>query len=393
MFRPFAILGAIILVGACGTGASPDKSPTPVTAIESTATTTPSVMALSSGAELPIAAPTPFPAPSDFSPDAIAIGPDGALYASSCGAARVYRLVDAHDLVVVIGSGGSGFDTGFVGDGGPATEAQVSCPVGLAFDPVGRLVLADHGNNRIRRVDAAGTILTIAGSGEAGTNRGSYGGDGGPATSGFLQEPTQIAFGADGDLFISDRDNNRVRKVDTKGILTTVAGDGTDGFGGDGGPAATSPVDDPAGIAVASDGTVYVADSNNGRIRRIDPAGNISTIAGTGAGGTTGDGGPASKATFEDPEGLAIDLPATSMSPTRQPTASGGSMPTKSSRPSPAPVKPAPRVTAGRRPDATLNGPSTVAIDGGDVYIADQGNARIRKVTPDGIITTVFGGS
>ena len=387
--RLVPIMAALVLVAACGS--TPLGSRGTDTVIEVTAAPTPGA---SASVTEPTAAPTeapptPFPAPADIGLDDIALGPDGQLYGSSCVAARVYRIVGDHQLQVVIGSGGSGFDTGFTGDGGPATDAQVSCPIGIVFDNAGELVLADHSNNRIRRVDANGIIQTIAGSGEAGSNRGMYGGDGGPATSGFLQEPTQIAFDAAGNLYISDRDNNRVRKVDANGILTTLAGDGADAFGGDGGPSTKSKVDDPAGIAVAPDGTVYFADSNNRRVRKVDPNGIITTIAGTAKGGDKGDGGPASKATFDDPEALALDAEGNlyvSDGPVVRIIDSKGRI-----------SRFAGTGVAGTSGDG---GPATKALltaissivvaPNGDVYLDDGDGHQIRKVAPDGTISTVF---
>ena len=384
----FVMLGIAVVIAACGAG-SPSRSTVTDIATPVTAVPTPVAKPTFTPREPTEVPPTPFPAPSDLSLGGIALGPDGQLYGSSCLAARVYRLVGDHELDVVIGSGGSGFDTGFVGDGGPATEAQVSCPAGVTFDAAGDLLLADHSNNRVRRVDSNGVIETIAGSGEAGSNRGMYGGDGGPATSGFLQEPTSIAVDAMGNLFISDRDNNRVRKVDTSGIITTLAGDGTDAFGGDGGPASKAKMDDPAGIAVAADGTVYVADSNNRRVRKIDPEGIITTIAGTASGGDTGDGGPASKATFDDPEAVALD-------------ADGNLY--VSDGPVVRVIDPNGRISrfagtgvAGTSGDggpatkAQLMAVSSIVVGpGGEVYLDDVDGHQIRKVAPDGTISTVF---
>ncbi len=389
--RLVLIVGTLMLVAACGT--APAGSSAADTAI--TVTDAPTAIAKVASSPTPPEAPpteappTPFPAPADIGLDDIAMGPDGQLYGSSCMAARVYRLVGDHQLQVVIGSGGSGFDTGFTGDGGLATDAQVSCPVGILFASNGDLVLADHSNNRIREVDANGIIQTIAGSGEAGSNRGMYGGDGGPATSGFLQEPTQIAFDSAGNLYISDRDNDRVRKVDTKGILTTLAGDGTDAFGGDGGPSVKSKVDDPAGIAVAPDGTVYFADSNNRRVRKIAPDGTITTIAGTAKGGDAGDGGPASKATFDDPEALALDAKGNlyvSDGPVVRVIDAKGRI-----------ARFAGTGAAGTSGDggpaskAMLTAVSSIVVaPNGDVYLDDEDGHQIRKVAPDGTISTVF---
>jgi NHL repeat-containing protein len=269
-----------------------------------------------------------------FDVGSIAFGPDGTLYGSACDAARVVKIGSGSPSVIA-GSGPGGFAAGFKGDGHLATLAEMQCPVGLAVTP-GGIFVADHGNNRVRFIDAQGLINTAAGSGPTGANTGSFSGDGGPAEMATLQEPTFLLWDGAGNLFISDRDNNRVRRIDPDGIITTVAGNGAGGFLGDDGPAATSSLDDPAGLAIDGRGNLYIADSNNNRIRRVDPKGRITTIAGTGVSSSTGDGGLATAATLADPEGLAI------------------------------------------APDGTL-------------YVGEAAGNRIRKIAPDGTISTLAG--
>lgn len=238
-------------------------------------------------------------------PTGLAVDAAGNLYLSECGAAdsAIYRIDPLGQDTRFAGSGPIGFD----GDGGPATLAVLGCPVGMAFGPDGALYFADHVNNRIRRVDRAGIITTVAGSGAAGVNQGSFSGDGGPAVNATLQEPVDVAFDSAGSLYIADRDNQRVRKVVSSGMISTVAGNGTRGLAGDGGPAAAASLSNPLGIAVDAAGNLLIADSGNFRVRKVDVNGVISTYVGTGIEGVSGDGGPATAATITEPEEVAFD--------------------------------------------------------------------------------------
>ena len=247
---------------------------------------------------------------------------------------NVVRKVDTNGLISTI-AGNYALGAGYSGDGGPATKAQLDHPSGLAFDKSGNLYIVDNGNSVIRRVDSHGTITTIAGNYNAGAG---YSGDGAPATSAQLNLPLSIAFDAAGNLYISDTANNVIRKVNTQGIISTVAGNvmlGA-GYSGDGGPATKAQLNYPAGLTFDSDGNIYVADQRNNVIRIINTSGTITTFAGDGTGSYDGDGGPA--------------------------------------------------VLAG------LNQPLSVAIDAsGNVYIADYANQVIRRVDPSGTITTIAG--
>jgi uncharacterized protein (TIGR03437 family) len=222
---------------------------------------------------------------------------------------------------------------GFSGDGGPATSAQLSFavgyPSGLAVDASGNLFIADPGNNRIRRVTPQGTITTVAGNGGAG-----FSGDGGPATSGQLDSPGGVAVDASGNLFVVGLSDSRIRKVTPQGTITTVAGNGVPGFSGDGGQAVTARLCYPWGVAVDKPGNLFVADSGNSRIRKVTPQGTITTVAG---GGTGGDNGTATSADLRFPAGVAVDA-------------------------------------------------------SGNVFITEINGYRVRKVTPQGTITTVAGG-
>ena len=171
----------------------------------------------------------------------------------------------------------------------------------MAVDGAGNLFIADSLNDRIRKMDASGTITTVAGTGELG-----FSGDGGPATSARLSRPNDVAVDGAGNLFIADSGNNRIRKVDATGTISTVAGTGRTG-GGDGGPAVQAQLHGPSGVAVDGAGNVFIADRYNYRIRKVDSAGVITTVAGTGVRGSSGDGGPATSARLSGAEGVAVD--------------------------------------------------------------------------------------
>jgi sugar lactone lactonase YvrE len=213
---------------------------------------------------------------------------------------RVFRVDPAGVLSVVAGTGAGAFS----GDRGPATAASLR-PFSVAVDTAGNLLIADTGNNRIRRVDrTSGIITTVAGDGTAG-----FSGDGGPATSASVASPFGLAIDAAGNLFIADTDNRRIRRVDgTTGIITTVAGDGTAGFSGDGLPATSASLAHPLGLAIDAAGNLFIADTDNHRIRRVDgTTGVIATVAGNGMTGFSGDGGPATSASLYFPGGVAVD--------------------------------------------------------------------------------------
>jgi hypothetical protein len=188
-----------------------------------------------------------------------------------------------------------------LGDGASALGAALRVPLGVVVDGAGNLYIADSENNRIRRVDTQGNITTIAGTGAPG-----YGGDGGPATSAQLYEPYQLAIDSNGDLFIADEGNNRIREITPDGTIATVAGNGVRAYGGDGGPANSAQLDAPTGVAVDSAGNLYISAAAS--IRMVSAAtGVITTIAGTGSVGFGGDGGPATAALLYEPLSLALD--------------------------------------------------------------------------------------
>ena len=220
-----------------------------------------------------------------------------------------------------------------MGDGGPATAAQIGSIQGVAVDAKGDLFLSDTNNNRVRRVDTGGIITTIAGTGTAG-----FSGDGGPAGSAQLNLPYGLAVDAAGNLYIADLGNNRVRKVSPDGIIVTIAGTGVEGYSGDGGQANAAQLYTPRDVAVDAAANLYIAEFEGHRVRKVTPAGVIATVAGTGVAGLGGDGGPATVAELSFPAGLAVDRT-------------------------------------------------------GALYIADSGNNRVRKILSGGVISTLLGGS
>ncbi|HET9257257.1 MAG TPA: SMP-30/gluconolactonase/LRE family protein [Pseudonocardiaceae bacterium] len=279
------------------------------------------ISSLSGSGELATAAPIPGDVYT------CAIDPAGGVYFSTFGDARVYKVESSGKMKVVAGAGVKGDS----GDNGPATKAQLRGPYGLAADGAGNLYIADSGSHRIRKVDPAGVITTAAGNGTPDST-----GDGGPAVLATLHYPDGLTIDRNGDLYIAEFGGYRVRKIDRSGLITTVAGTGAQGYSGDGGPALRATFAGPRSVGVDAVGNLYIADTGNGRIRKVNAAGTITTIAGNGRRGGTGDGGPATAAELDNPRGIAVD-------------------------------------------------------QAGNVYIADSLNARIREVDTSGRIRTVAG--
>jgi sugar lactone lactonase YvrE len=223
-----------------------------------------------------------------MSPNAVAVDASGNLLIADADNHRIRRVTPDGIVSTVAGTGYPGYS----GDGGQAISAELFLPLSVVVDSAGNLFISDSSNARVRKVDSAGVITTVAGDGSY-----RYNGDGGPAVSAAIG-PLGIAVDAAGNIFIADYANERVRKVTPAGIISTVAGTGARGAGGDGGPAAAAELRDPAGVAVDSAGNLYIADTGNERIRRVAPDGVIETIAGTGQPGFGGDGGPATSAQF-----------------------------------------------------------------------------------------------
>lgn len=263
---------------------------------------------------------TTAPGTENIAAEDIAVAADGSLYrvrpmANYCR--RVERLDADGNVTVVAGRCDAG--NGFSGDGGPATAAQLGEFVSIALGPEGTLYIADTRNHRVRRVDASGIITTVAGSGPTGLGNGGYGGDGGPATAARLNEPVAVAVAADGSFYIAEQGHNnapRVRYVAPDGTITTVAGNGEacSGLCGDGGPAAQAQLGWVVDLAIGPDGSLYLLDLGLHSVRRIDSSGVITTLAGSGVGcapyepypACLGHGGPATLARLQNPNSLAV---------------------------------------------------------------------------------------
>ncbi len=222
----------------------------------------------------------------------------GNIYVVEYSGHRIRKINTSGIVSTFAGTG----TAGFAGDGGPATAAKFHYPIDLVDDAAGNVYIVDNTNHRIRKVDVAGNISTYAGNGTA-----AYSGDGGPATAASLRNPNRMTIDAAGNIFIADAGNNVIRKISSTGIITTVVGTGVSGFSGDGGPATAARMSQPLGVGFDGNGNMYIADGFNRRIRKVNPSGIISTIAGNGISGTTGDGGPATAATMQYPNGIAVD--------------------------------------------------------------------------------------
>jgi uncharacterized protein (TIGR03437 family) len=308
-------------------------------------------------------------------PWAFAVDSAGNLYIADTDNYRI-RQVSNGVIATMAGNGTPGFS----GDNGPAARAQLYYPHGVAVDSAGNLYIADYGNNRIRKV-TNGVITTVAGNGTYG-----FSGDNGPATSAQLYNPYGVAVDSAGNLYIADANNYRIRKV-TNGVITTVAGNGTYGFSGDNGPATSAQLNFPSGVVVDSTGNLYIADTFNYRIRQVTN-GVITTVAGGGTYGFSGDNGPATNAQLYNPYGVAVDsagnlyIADTTNNRIRKvsngviTTVAGGGASLDDNGPASS---------------AQLNGPTAVAVDSaGNLYIADAQNNRIRKVS-NGVIASVAG--
>ena len=299
----------------------------------------------------------------------------GSAILMAAGIAGAIAPTDPIDTVAGTGTAGYG------GDGSAATAARLSYPSAVEALTGDGVLVADRANHRIREVDADGIIRTVAGGGVSW-------GDG-QATSIRLSHPWGVDRGADGTIYIADRNRHRVVKVDAGGNLTTVAGTGgAAGFSGDGGPATAARLRYPNDVVVGSDGSLYISDRNNHRIRKVSSDGTISTVAGNGSRGFGGDGGPATAARLQYPEDLDLDdegnLYIADRNNHRVRRVAGGEIRTVAGG--------GPSTGDGQATSVRLRFPTGVDwVPGGTIYVADRGQQRVRKVTPDGQMTTVVG--
>ncbi len=261
--------------------------------------------------------------------DDVAIDGSGNFYVSCSFYHQVWKINSSGVLSLFAGNGSATYFG--TGDGGAATAANMVAPMGIAADRYGNIYIADQNDNRIRKVDASGVITTIAGSGSA-----AYGGDGGAATAADIYNPAGVAVDTSGNVYIADTWNHVIRKINTSGIISTIAGNGTYGYSGDGGPATAAALSIPVRLSTDRLGNLYIADGDGRTIRKVDASGTITTFAGNGTAGYSGDGGAATAAELAYPSGV-------------------------------------------------------FAAADGSVYIADGANWNVRRVDPSGIITTIAG--
>jgi sugar lactone lactonase YvrE len=321
-----------------------------------------------------------------YYPSGVAFDSNGDLFIADTWNNRVREVNLSTGAITTVAGNGTG---GFSGNGGQATAAELNSPEGVAVDSNGNLFIADTDNNRVREVVSTGVISTAAGNGTAG-----YSGDGGQATAAKLNSPEDVAVDSSGNLFIADTNNNRVRKVNVSThVITTVAGKGTAGYSGDGGQATAAKLNSPEGVAVDSSGNLFIADTNNGRIRKVTTSGVINTAAGNGTAGYGGDGGQATAAELNCPGGVAVD-------------SSGDVFIADTNNNRVREVNNASKVIStsagngviytgdgGQATAAQLDFPQSVAADAnGDLFIADTFDDVVREVNgATGVITTVAG--
>ncbi len=305
-------------------------------------------------------------------PTAVAVDGSGDLFIADTGNNVIRKVNAATGLITTVAGGGS--PSSGIGNGGPATQAELSNPTSVAVDSFGNLFIADAGNNVIREV-SGGVINTVAGGGSPSSGVG----DGGPATQAELSNPTGVAVDASGNFYIADAGNNVIREV-SGGVINTVAGGGSPSSGiGDGGPATQAGLSNPTGVAVDASGNLYIADAGNNVIREVS-GGVITTVAGGGSPSTgIGDGGPATQSELSNPTGIAVDsmgalfIADTGNNVIRVVT--GGAINT----------------VAGGGP--ALTNSTGVAVNAqGDVFSADQLDGVVHEVTPSGVTTTVVTG-
>ncbi len=300
--------------------------------------------------------------------------------------ALLLAALSAHAQGIITTVAGNGTH-GFSGDGGPATNASLWFPMGVAVDKAGNVYIADHYNMRIRKVSASGIITTFAGNGV-----GDFSGDHGPAASASLWFPMGVAVDTESNVYVGDSENHRIRRVNNDGKVITVAGGGPCCSLGDGGSATRATLRDPTGVSMDPAGNIYIADTRHYRVRKVSRNGIIATVAGYGVSAFNGDGGLATTA------GLSADwvvadamgnvyITDSSNARIRKVTPSGTIITFAGGGPCCSPGD------GGPATQAFLNNPRGLALDtAGNLYITEAQSGRIRKVTPGGIISTVAGG-
>ncbi len=319
-------------------------------------------------------------------PRAVALDSSNNLYIADQRNCVIRKVTASTGLISTIG--GTPGACGYSGDGGPATKAEMNNPVGVAVDSSGNVYIADFNNARIRKIETNGTIITVAGNGTGG-----FSGDGGAATAAELNGPQGVAVDFAHNIYIADAYNYRIRKVSaSNGVISTVAGDGTAGYSGDGGPATKATISYSQGISSDSTGKLFLADTNNCVIREVTTSGIISTVAGDHACGFSGDGGTATSAELYYPYGVAVDssshlyiadyyslrIRKSTVGSTINTVAGNGTL----------------FYLGDGNPaeGATLNRPLSATSDkSGNIYITDQSSCVVRKVSTTGIINTVAG--
>jgi sugar lactone lactonase YvrE len=313
------------------------------------------------------------------------------IYGAVDGAGNIYisetfknriRKIDVLGIITTFAGDGT---MGFSGDGGPATAAKFNGPAGMCADADGNIYVADGGNNRIRKITPSGTITTVAG-----TTAG-FGGDGGAAVSAKIKDPNNVAIDGAGNLYIGDNGNFRVRKINAAGIISTIAGNGTGGYSGDGGPAVAAELFGVNAIKPHG-GNIYIADRTYSVVRKISASGIITTIAGNGAPGYTGDGGPATDAGLDGPAGLEIDGSGNIYisdywnNRIRRVTP-GGIISTYAGTGGIGFSG-----DGGPASSAEIRFPTDLLFSGSNRYVIDGGNGRVRKIDNADVISTYAGG-
>jgi len=321
------------------------------------------------------------------SPAGVKVDSAGNVYIADTANYRVRKVTSGNIIITIAGNG----LLGSAGDGGQATTASISDTTDVALDTAGNLYIADASNRRVRKLTPAGIISTFAGTGVQG-----YSGDGGPATSAMLGRPIALAIDGSGNLYIADSGNQDVRRVNlSSGVITTYAGNGTAAFGGDGGPAARASLMFPLGVAADNAGNLYIADAGNNVIRKVNTLGIITTVAGIGGqAGFSGDGGTAAGALLNIPSGIGVDgagnlfIGDSGNNRVRRVDATTGTIMTIAGTGDNGFGG-----DGGPAIGAVLNFPWGISVDAsGAVYVADRNNNRIRKISGSGTLVNIASG-